>query len=63
MEYAAIRHFADRRYCCAVGKGRFLVRLEPKKGDASGNSLRLRTQRGMWPITAITISMRSALPA
>ena len=35
MEYAAIRHFADKRYCCAVGKGRFLVRLETKKGDAA----------------------------
>ena len=35
MEYAAIRHFADKRYCYAVGKGRFLVRLETKKGDAA----------------------------
>lgn len=35
MEYAAIRHFADKRYCRAVGEGRFLVRLETKKGDAA----------------------------
>ena len=33
MEYAAIRHFADKRYCYAVEKGRFLIRLETKKGD------------------------------
>ena len=31
MEYAAIRHFADRRYCYAIEKGRFLIRLETKK--------------------------------
>lgn len=35
MEYAAIRHFADRRYCYAVEKGRFLIRLETKRGDAA----------------------------
>lgn len=34
MEYAAIRHFADKRYCYAIAKGRFLIRLETKKGDA-----------------------------
>ena len=34
MEYAAIRHFADRRYCYAIEKGRFLIRLETKKEDA-----------------------------
>lgn len=33
MECAAIRHFADKRYCYAVEKGRFLIRLEAKKGD------------------------------
>ncbi len=33
MEYAAIRHFADKRYCYAVEKGHFLIRLETKKGD------------------------------
>ncbi len=34
MEYAAIRHFADKRYCYAVENGHFLIRLEVKKGDA-----------------------------
>ena len=34
MEYAAIRHFSDKRYCYAVEPGRFLIRLETKKGDA-----------------------------
>ena len=34
MEYAAIRHFADQKYCCALAQGRFLIRLEVKKGDA-----------------------------
>ncbi len=33
MEYAAIRHFADKRYCYAIEKGRFLIRLETKKSD------------------------------
>lgn len=33
MEYAAIRHFADKRFCYAIEKGRFLIRLETKKGD------------------------------
>ena len=33
MEYAAIRHFADKRFCYAIAKGRFLIRLETKKGD------------------------------
>ena len=35
MEYAAIRHFADKRYCYAVEKGCFLIRLETKKGDVA----------------------------
>lgn len=34
MEYAAVRHFADKNYCFALEKGRFLIRLEVKKGDA-----------------------------
>lgn len=34
MEYAAIRHFADKRYCYAMTKGHFLIRLEVKRGDA-----------------------------
>ncbi|MBD5455494.1 MAG: alpha-glycosidase [Lachnospiraceae bacterium] len=35
MEYSAIRHFADKKYCYAVEKGRFLFRLETKKGDVA----------------------------
>lgn len=35
MEFAAVRHFADKNYCFALEKGRFLVRLELKKGDAA----------------------------
>ncbi len=35
MECAAIRHFADKRYCYAVEKGHFLIRLETKKGDVA----------------------------
>lgn len=42
LEYAAVRHFADRRYCHAVGKGRFLIRLETKKDDAAGVILHTR---------------------
>lgn len=36
MECASIRHFADKRYCYALEKGHFLIRLETKKGDAAG---------------------------
>lgn len=42
MEYAAIRHFADKRYCCAVEKGRFLIRLETKKGDVARVALHMQ---------------------
>ena len=35
MEYAAIRHFADKRYCYATAKGHFVIRLEAKKGDVA----------------------------
>lgn len=35
MEYAAVRHFADKRYCYAIEKGRFFIRLETKKGDVA----------------------------
>lgn len=35
MEYSAIRHFADKNYCFALKKGRLLIRLEVKKGDAA----------------------------
>lgn len=33
MEYAAIFHDMDKRYCYAVGKDRFLFRITTKKGD------------------------------
>ncbi len=33
MEYAAIRHVADKRYCYALEKGHFLFRIQVKKGD------------------------------
>lgn len=42
MEYAAVRHFADRRYCYALEKGRFLIRLETKKGDAARVTLHVQ---------------------
>ena len=48
MEYAAIRHFADKRYCYAMAKGRFLIRLEVKKGDAV--KVILHTQNKYLPI-------------
>ena len=33
MEYAAIYHDMDKRYCYTVGKNRFLFRITTKKGD------------------------------
>ena len=33
MEYAAVCHFADARYCFALDKDRFLFRIRVKKGD------------------------------
>lgn len=42
MEYAAVRHFADRRYCYALEKGRFLIRLETKKEDAARVTLHVQ---------------------
>lgn len=33
MEYAAIRHVADKNYCYALEKGHFLFRIQVKKGD------------------------------
>ena len=33
MEFAAVRHFANKNYCYALEKGRFLIRLETKRGD------------------------------
>lgn len=49
MEYAAIRHFADKRYCYAIADGRFLIRLEAKKGDAA--KVILHTQNKYLPLT------------
>lgn len=48
MEHAAIRHFADKRYCYALEKGHFLIRLELKKGDAA--RVVLHTQDKYLPI-------------
>ena len=33
MEYSAIRHEADKRYCFAIEKGKFIIRLQTKKDD------------------------------
>lgn len=33
MELSAIQHYADKRYCFAIGKNRFLIRIKTKKGD------------------------------
>ena len=33
MEYSAIRHEADKRYCFALEKGKFLIRIQTKKDD------------------------------
>ncbi len=48
MEYAAIRHFADKNYCFALEEGRFLIRLEVKKGDAA--RVALHTQDKYLPL-------------
>lgn len=47
MELAAIRHFENRKYCYALEKGRFLVRLETKRGDIA--RVRLHTQEKYLP--------------
>ena len=49
MELAAIRHFADDYYCYALEKGRFLIRLETKRGDAS--AVRLHVQEKYLPVS------------
>lgn len=33
MEFAAITHIADKRYCYALEKDKFLIRIKTKKGD------------------------------
>ena len=49
MEHAAVRHFADKRYCYAVEKGRILIRLETKKGD--GARVVLHVQEKYLPVS------------
>ena len=49
MEYAAIRHFADKNYCFALKKGRFLIRLEVKRNDVARAIL--HTQDKYLPLT------------
>ena len=49
MELAAIRHFADDYYCYALEKGRFLIRLETKRGDVTG--VRLHVQEKYLPVS------------
>lgn len=36
MEYSAICHFSDKRYCFALEKDKFLFRIKVKKGDVKG---------------------------
>lgn len=33
MEYTGIRHEADKRYCFAIEKGKFIIRIQTKKDD------------------------------
>ncbi len=47
MEFAAVRHFANKNYCYALEKGRFLIRLETRRGDVK--SVRLHTQEKYLP--------------
>ena len=49
MELAAIRHFADNNYCYAVEEGRFLIRLETKRGDMA--KVRLHAQEKYLPVS------------
>ena len=49
MELAAIRHFADNNYCYAVEEGRFLIRLETKRGDVP--KVRLHVQEKYLPVS------------
>ena len=35
MEFAAIHHDMDKRYCFALSKGKFLIRIKTKKDDMS----------------------------
>ena len=42
MEFAAIRHSADKRYCYALEKGHFLFRIQVKKNDIRRVTLHYR---------------------
>ena len=42
MEYSAIWHSADKKYCFALEKGKILIRLKTKKGDMSEVILHFR---------------------
>ena len=33
MEYSAITHYMEKRYCYAIEKGKFVIRIETKKDD------------------------------
>ena len=33
MEYSAIVHYMEKRYCYAIEKGKFIIRIETKKDD------------------------------
>lgn len=35
MEYSAIHHYMEKRYCYALKNGRFVIRIETKKDDAA----------------------------
>lgn len=49
MELAAIRHFADNNYCYAVEEGRFLIRLETKRGMCQKSASTYRKNTSLSP--------------
>ena len=58
MEYAAIVHFADNRYCFALEPDRFLIRIRVKKGDM--RRVILHTQDKYLPLKRL--DTRAAVP-
>ena len=58
MEYAAITHFADNRYCFALEPDRFLIRIRVKKGDM--RRVILHTQDKYLPLERL--DTRAAVP-
>ncbi|MBQ2981133.1 MAG: alpha amylase N-terminal ig-like domain-containing protein [Lachnospiraceae bacterium] len=42
MEYSAITHYMEKRYCYAIEKGKFLIRIETKKDDMKRVTLHCR---------------------